>query len=336
MQRKRSSKRAGNLRRRKSNRKLSSAELRRAVTTGRAQAAEAFKIRQSQRRRRAAAIKRIQNQPAELTAPPPSIPSKTLAELGPAATAGVLMAEGDSWFDYPYHDVLKSLEDDHGYDVESVAHRGDRVEDMAFATGQLVDFIRRLEKLLRSGRVPKAILLSGGGNDIAGSELGMLLNHAQSPTPGLNEAVVAGVIDQRINVAYVAIITAITDICQRYLGHPIPIVTHGYDYAVPDGRGFGGHFPFMPGPWLEPSFREKGFLNRDDNTKTMKKLMDRFNEMLRSVVARPGFAHVRFVDLRGTLSIGSNYKTYWANELHPTLAGFRLVADKFALTIAAT
>ena len=32
---------------------------------------------------------------------------------------------------------------------ESVAHKGDRVEDMAFSPGQLDEFSRRLEKILR-------------------------------------------------------------------------------------------------------------------------------------------------------------------------------------------
>lgn len=53
------------------------------------------------------------------------------------------------------------LEDEHGYDVESVAHKGDRVEDMAYSGGQLEDFARTIEKLLRRSVVPKAILLRG-------------------------------------------------------------------------------------------------------------------------------------------------------------------------------
>src|SRR5499426_46663 len=97
-------------------------------------------------------------------------PRKSRAVAGGTERAGVLLAEGDSWFDYPWHDVLRMLEDEHGYDVESVAHKGDRVEDMAFAPGQLLDFSRRLEKLLQRGTVPRAVLLSGGGNDIAGTE----------------------------------------------------------------------------------------------------------------------------------------------------------------------
>jgi hypothetical protein len=52
--------------------------------------------------------------------------------LAAAASIGVLLAEGDSWFDYPLEDVLSALEL-RGYDVESVAHMGDLIEDMAYA-----------------------------------------------------------------------------------------------------------------------------------------------------------------------------------------------------------
>ena len=89
--------------------------------------------------------------------------------LGPAVSTGVLIAEGDSWFDYPLHDVLEMLEDDFGYDVESVAHKGDRVEDMAYADGQFEELARRLEKLLRMSRVPCKSLrtLASCGRDAA-------------------------------------------------------------------------------------------------------------------------------------------------------------------------
>jgi hypothetical protein len=77
-----------------------------------------------------------------------------IAEAKITRTAGVLVAEGDSWFDYPFHDVLKELEDRHGYDVESVAHRGDQIEEMAYGGNQLEELTRRIEKLLRRGVRP--------------------------------------------------------------------------------------------------------------------------------------------------------------------------------------
>src|SRR4249920_2782174 len=131
-----------------------------------------------------------------------AIPAETLRALAVPPPTGLLVAEGDSWFDYPLHDVLTMLEDEHGFDVESVAHKGDTVEDMAYSGGQFDDFARLLEKVLRQGRVPDAILLSGGGNDIAGDEFAMLLNHAASGLPPINDDVVRGVIDVRTKNAY--------------------------------------------------------------------------------------------------------------------------------------
>jgi hypothetical protein len=249
------------------------------------------------------------------------------------ASVGVLVAEGDSWFDYPFHDVLSDLEDGYGFDVEAVAHKGDTVEGMAYSDGQLDDFSRAVEKVLRTGVEPRAILLSGGGNDVAGDEFAILLNHAASSIAGLNDSIVTGVIDERARDAYVTILTAITEICKAHLGHPIPIVVHGYDYPVPDGRGFWGGWGPLPGPWLEPGFRRKGYSDKNERKQICITLIDRFDAMLAGLAGKAPFAHVKFLDLRNTLSTGPDYKIWWDNELHPTRKGFEAVTKKFAAII---
>lgn len=259
-----------------------------------------------------------------------AIPADTLRALAIPPPTGLLVAEGDSWFDYPFHDVLTMLEDEHGFDVESVAHKGDTVEDMAYSGGQFDDFARLLEKVLRQGRVPDAILLSGGGNDIAGDEFAMLLNHAASGLPPINDDVVRGVIDVRTRNAYAFLISGLGEIAMRMLNRQIPVIVHGYDCPVPDGRGFLGGFGFLPGPWLQPGFQQKGFSNLDANTAVVGKLIDTFNAMLGQLARSQGFEHVRYVDLRRTLSHAAGYKRDWANELHPTRSGFSLVAAKIA------
>ena len=47
------------------------------------------------------------------------------------------------------------------------------------------------------------------------------------------------------------------------------------------------------------------------------------------------FPHVTYVDLRGALSVGSDYRTWWDNELHPTALGFEKVTQRFADALAA-
>ena len=248
------------------------------------------------------------------------------------ASRGVLVAEGDSWFDYPFYDVLQELDDALGWDVETVAHRGDSVESMAYDGGQLEDFIRAIERVVRRGQVPHAILLSGGGNDVAGDQFAMLLNHRSSPMFGLNPAIIEGVLTTRIRVAYTTVLAAVTAACENLLGTRIPILLHGYDYPVADGRGVLGGWGWLPGPWLEPGFREKGYEDLSERIGVTRDLIDRFYAMLADVTALPSFSHVQVVDLRGALSIdlvNERYKQWWGNELHPTSKGFRKVAELF-------
>jgi lysophospholipase L1-like esterase len=249
--------------------------------------------------------------------------------LAGAASAGTLVAEGDSWFDYPLSDVLGELEDNHGWDVVSVAHKGDRVEDMAYGQGQFEKLERALRKLAQDGGRPKAILLSGGGNDIAGDEFAMLLNHKRSGLPPLNAQVVSGVFAERLRAAIVFLASGVTALCRELFGSAVPILMHGYDRPVPDGRGFLGGFWFLPGPWLEPGFRQKGYADLAETTAIMAELIDRFNEELSLIAGSTGLPHLTHVDLRGRLSnqlAGRAYRRDWANELHPTEGGFETVA----------
>lgn len=313
------------------------ANTRRALQIGRQQADEVLHFRARELRRRTSAVRQLRADARVAAAP--SIPPTLLRAIGGPMSAGVLVAEGDSWFDYPLSDVLRLLEDRHGYEVESVAHKGDRVEDMAYGLGQLEEFTRRLEKLLRRQIIPKAVLVSGGGNDVAGAEFAMLLNHARSPVVGLNQHILTGVVDERIHFAYVTILSAITRLCERRLDRRLPILVHGYDYPVPDGRGFpggwlGGWGP-LPGPWLEPGFREKGYEELKSRIALARQLIDRFNAMLQDLVGLPDFSHVRYIDLRNTLASGKDYKKDWANELHPTREGFARIAQRFASELAA-
>ena len=100
-----------------------------AIRNGRIQANKILALRKEVQERRAAALRKLET-------------TRRKAAIRRRNT-GVLVAEGDSWFDYPFHDILKVLQDDYAYDVESVAHHGDIVEDMAY-TGQLEEFTSRL------------------------------------------------------------------------------------------------------------------------------------------------------------------------------------------------
>jgi hypothetical protein len=273
--------------------------------------------------RRELAIRRLK-ETGTAPGPPAVVAPQYLAAAGTPAT-GHLVAEGDSWFDYPGTDVLSELEERWGWDVHSVATKGDRVEQMAYMDGQLEEFTKLIKKLIRNNQTPHAVLLSGGGNDLVVERFGTLLNHANSSTPGLNLEIVNGIM-ARAQDAYVTLIEEVTRVCIEVLGYPLPIVIHGYAYAVPDGRGF-----WLPvsGPWLQPGFVNKGFdgpLNHP--TQLVADVIDLFNTMAQTVAS--SFANATYVDLRSLLTndlTHDHYKADWDNELHPTDDAFGRIAD---------
>jgi hypothetical protein len=290
-------------------------------------------VRTERRRRavsRAEAIRSTQSVP--LTAPPVVTP-EFMHAAGPPGK-GYLVAEGDSWFDYPGTDILSELRDRCGWEVRSVARKGDRVEDMAYQGDQLDDLVEEIKELLRHDIVPRAVLLSGGGNDLVVEKFGTLLNHFDSPERGLNHDIVKGLMD-RIGDAYTTLFQAVTNVCTGAMGYPLAIVIHGYGHAVPDGRGFPSWFPIV-GPWLEPGFINKGY---GATTLEARKLLVRdvitaLNQKLQDVAGL--FGNVVYVDLRAILSddlTGNHYRQDWDNELHPTDDAFGRIADAIDVRI---
>ncbi len=248
------------------------------------------------------------------------------------ASSGTILAQGDSWFDYPFYDVLQDLEGVYQWKVQSAAKAGDTLNNMVYNQDQLSTFIIRMKRLHEQKEDPKAILISGGGNDVAGQELSLLLNNARSGLPKLNDAIVTGIIDVRLRTSYLTFIKELDVVSEHLLGKRIPILIHGYDYAVPDGRGFLGGWGPLPGPWLKPSFDALGYPAPQQNIETVHLLIDRFNAVLAQIPKEPGYENVCYVKITGTLSStweNGEYQKDWGNELHPTRDGFKRVAAKF-------
>jgi hypothetical protein len=247
--------------------------------------------------------------------------------------AMVVVAEGDSWFDYvpawfenPLKgDLLGHLMATRKYNIYRVSKAGDTLENMVYGSEYRKDNwtpeppqIMETLAVIRRYR-PKVFLFSGGGNDFAGKELEGYLNHADSGLNLLREDVVNYVFETWTRKAY-------KDMIDLVLAEQpdIRILLHGYGYAVPDGRAVIRIIPGWQfiGPWLRPAFTAKRILKMTDMRRILNTLVDVLNSVLESIAN--DYEGVQYIDLRPHIEDSD-----WANELHLNSKGWDKVAKIF-------
>lgn len=243
----------------------------------------------------------------------------------PEAPPLALLALGDSWFDYPLSgdwpspagtDViaqLRRLGSINPY-ILNISHYGDATTDLLGLKKQkrLLAALAEPDNWLSDGR-PDAILVSGGGNDIAGDRFCIYLDYRTPGASGLNDRRFEGVMAS-IEASYLALF-ALRD--QYAPG--TPILGHAYDFPVPNGAR-----PPCAGPWLKPSLTHRGWFDVGEGARIVRNALVRFRELLISLAKDPA-NNFHLVDTQGTLRPAD-----WANELHPKPAGFKAMAEKFA------
>jgi len=113
--------------------------------------------------------------------------------------------------------------------------------------------------------------------------------------------------------------------CSR---RPIPVVVHGYDYPVPDGRGFLGGFGFLAGRGFSPGFHRKGFAISPRTLQSLEAA--RFVQRHAPRADRHGWIRAR--PLRGSarhaVALRWLQTRLGRTKLHPTKSGFSAVANK--------
>ena len=274
--------------------------------------------------------------------------------LVPARPRGKrLLAMGDSWFNYlPHYDVIWWLQAKYGFDCDSVAVIGEKLIHMAppdpwcphdpkrLPIGtrghQLADLAITMRDLDSDARAAvSAVLVSGGGNDIAGDKdvLADLLNDASAGPPHINKKAFDAIVDVQLRRDLTDVLEATIQLTDIYFENRVmPIFIHGYAWPVPDGR---------PGPltsWLKPAFDKRNYTDLQQCTSIMKCMIDRFNAIELDVISKlpkaQGLQRVHHIDVRPVLTnelTGEAYSADWQNELHPTIpSGFEKVADLFA------
>jgi V8-like Glu-specific endopeptidase len=265
--------------------------------------------------------------PEEISQMMSKLDTQTLEfSLEAVSTGPVLVAEGDSWFDYfpAGLDVISCLKQFFGYNIHNVSKAGDTLDNMAWGTKFDQKRWQRdrppLEETLAAieQHKPSVVLLSGGGNDVAGDALLSFLNHKSYGLPALR----ASYTDFMVKDYFLKIFQYISSkIWEKDTN--IHIILHGYGHPIPDGRAVIRLLGFsFVGPWLRPPLVAKGYEQRDEQTKIIRDLIDEFNLMLEHFAATDSRLH--YIDLRPLISDSD-----WANELHLKNSAFRRVAEEF-------
>lgn len=186
---------------------------------------------------------------------------------------------------------------------------------------------------------PRAIIIGGGGNDIVKRKVekdprtaplfAMLKSGGNTPQTVLDRDKAQKFIDG-LCVYHDRILKRLTDTIAK-LKPPvqIPILIHAYDHPRADGR----ENKFGPGPWLQPVFHAAGITDEPNIMRpVMATLIDMLNKGIADLIATKYAAHgVHHVGFPGVLAkqpgYGNNYQTYWADELHATRDGYKILAD---------
>jgi hypothetical protein len=225
-----------------------------------------------------------------------------------------VLAEGDSWFDYPlFRDTIEWIREIGNPEPEilSLAHHGDAAVDM-LGVAQRARIIENLQDA--DNGAFDALLFSGGGNDIAGDRFCLwVLKFVTGSDPA------HGVDRQRLSDMNGVIRAAYVDLfrIRDEIAPGCAIFLHGYDFALPTGEGVCGF-----GPWLKPSLDFRGWTTPSTAAGIVKEVLLSFDKLLAQLEQQ--FPNVVYVRTQGTLSADD-----WANELHPTRTGFQKIANVF-------
>lgn len=230
-----------------------------------------------------------------------------------------IFAEGDSWFDYPVPffggGIVPRLENLLGVPILNLATAGDEVRFMLGVDERKL-IIKQLTNGCPAGGPWDAMLFSGGGNDIVGNPMALWVNEFDSNSPIEHHLNI-----ERFDSALALVRAGYEDLIalRDSLTPTTTLIFHGYDFAIPDGRGI-----CSLGPWLKPTFDLRKFPDRSGAQQVVKAMLVRFAAMLSQLATV--HRDVRFINGQGLLAPETSS---WHNELHPAKKGFQAFAARF-------
>jgi hypothetical protein len=286
---------------------------------------------------------------------------KGFRDLSVSAAPGkkqIVLAEGDSWFNYPIilSDVIDRIGMEPDLAVYSIASGGDWLLNML--SGR--EYVEQLSVIH-----PDWFLISGGGNDLVGSRrLATILQPsgggdcyalnewAQQLVDNANTQFVPYDVDkfhdglQYVSKDFYALLMffhlqyyfLFSGVLRSAKFPQMNIITQGYDYPLPSfSPSFGWdptkwYVPFIRlflghGNWLKKPMQIRGIVGRQQQQNVLYTMIYLFNEMmieLGRLFNRPGALRIFHIDSRG--SVGENG---WTDELHPRPKQFLATGKRF-------
>ncbi len=269
----------------------------------------------------------------------------------------LIIAEGDSWFEYPIFlndilDWIKTLSDNPVY---SLAYGGDWIANIIYEE----QYISELTTYQ-----PEIFLISGGGNDlVGGGRLSTLVNKPALVDKTItddDQALYRIVVEQdfgnkeitrekraemimignkylhkdfmallyTFELMYKVFFRSI-DLSGKF--DDMKIITQGYDFAIPSNNR--NIFKFLlragsNGDWLYYPLLRKGIYDPVLQKSILSAMIYHFNEMLIKVAKHcnelKGRNFVYHIDSRGAV-----LKNEWADELHPFSNAFKRIAQAY-------
>jgi hypothetical protein len=268
----------------------------------------------------------------------PELQPDRMSEFNQNVYGNLLLAEGDSWFAWGYLNlkpspsVLSEMDFAKRTATLCYAFSGDTVGAMARMSGSAGFCLE-----MRARRF-KAMLLSGGGNDLFDAiRYGHILQSAgggdtANPSTYVNWIAVEK-LTEYVRVNYERIISWRDD--PLSMNKTTPFVFHTYDWPMP--RPAKAQVMGVPavGTWLyEPLVNVKG--PQELHYEIIKRVANRVTEAI-SDFHDPG-KRIFVVDTRGATvpaKAGSKKDSAdWANEVHPNALGYAKIAQRISAQLA--
>ena len=251
--------------------------------------------------------------------------------FNPKRTNGIrIVAEGDSWYDYPLvRDIVDHL-CQRDYDIIKESDAGDTLENIVYGNGYTIDRQRGTARRTGEANVqqtyraikryaPRFVFFSAGGNDIFREELRPYLNHIGSnPRHLLRKEVFNATLRGPIEKALRHFIETTISIDPE-----VDILMDGYAYPFPTGKRFKLIGVEISGPWLLPNFAAKGITDREDQVEIIRLLVDNFNNLLEELDRE--YPQFHYIDLRQEFTRESD----WRDEIHLTSKAYARAANRY-------